>query len=179
MDVGCVVQNVATAFAIYEAVSFGKPLIERIVTLTGLCMKEPVNVWVRIGTMLPDLIEYAGGFMKEPAKVIVGGPMMGVAQYTMDVPVTKGFSGAIFMPKESLERSQESVCIRCGRCVEVCPMGLVPTTLMYRVKKENFGEAKQFGITNCYECGACAYTCPAKIPLLDYMKYGKSKVISV
>ncbi|MCM8760766.1 MAG: electron transport complex subunit RsxC, partial [Candidatus Omnitrophica bacterium] len=178
MDVGCIVQNVATAFAIYEAVNFSKPLIERIVTLTGECMREPINVWVRIGTMLPDLIEYVGGFIKEPAKVVVGGPMMGVAQYTMNIPVTKGFSGALFMPKESVNIEQESVCIRCGRCVEACPMRLVPTVLMYRVKKDNFAEAKELGITNCYECGACAYACPAKIPLLDYMKYGKSKVIS-
>ncbi len=179
MDVGCVVQNVATAFAIYEAVTSGKPLIERIITVTGPCVREPVNTWVRMGTMLSDLVGHLGGFAKEPAQVIVGGPMMGVAQYTIDIPVTKGFNGVIFLPKEDLDTSKESVCIRCGRCVEVCPMGLVPTSLMYRVKHEIFEEAQQLGITNCYECGACAYTCPAKIPLLDYMKYGKSKVMTV
>jgi electron transport complex protein RnfC len=176
MDVGCVVQNVATAFSIYEAVYLSKPLIERVVTVTGSCIREPMNVWARIGTMLPDLIGYAGGFVKEPAKVIVGGPMMGIAQYTMDIPVTKGFNGVIFLSREEVECSQESVCIRCGKCLEVCPMGLAPSALMYRVKKELFNEAQEMGITNCYECGACAYTCPAKIPLLDYMKYGKSKV---
>jgi len=176
MDVGCVVQNVATAFSIYEAVYLSKPLIERVVTVTGSCIREPMNVWVRIGTMLTDVIGYAGGFVKEPAKVIVGGPMMGLAQYTMDIPVTKGFNGVIFLSRDEIDRSQESVCIRCGKCVEICPMGLAPSTLMYRVKKELFAEADLLGLTNCYECGACAYACPAKIPLLDYMKYGKSKI---
>jgi electron transport complex protein RnfC len=176
MDVGCVVQNVATAFSIYEAVHLGKPLIERVVTITGSCVREPVNVWVRVGTMLTDLMGYLGGFSKEPVKAIVGGPMMGLAQYTMEIPVTKGFNGAVFLSKDEIDRSQESVCIRCGKCVEVCPMGLAPTALMYRVKKELFTEAEELGLTNCYECGACAFTCPAKIPLLDYMKYGKSKI---
>ena len=179
MDVGCIAQNVGTAFAVYEAVASGKPLIERVITVTGSCVREPVNVWVRMGTMLPELVGYLGGLAKEPAMVIVGGPMTGVAQYTMDIPVTKGFSGVVFMSKEDLDESEESVCIRCGRCVDACPMKLVPTALMYRVKHEIFDEAQQLGITNCYECGACAYTCPAKIPLLDYMKYGKSRVITV
>jgi Na+-translocating ferredoxin:NAD+ oxidoreductase subunit C len=179
MDVECVVHNAQTVFAIYEAVYFGKPLIKRMITITGSSVKEPVNIWVRIGTLLSDLVSSFGGFVKEPAKVIVGGPMMGIAQYTMDVPITKGTSGVVFLPKEYLDESTESVCIRCGRCIEACPMGLAPTTLMYRVKKEQFAEAKEMGILNCYECAACAYTCPAKIPLLDYMKYGKSKVTVV
>jgi electron transport complex protein RnfC len=173
MDVGCVVHNVATAYAIYEAVTAGKPLIERMVTVTGSCVMESLNIWVRIGTMLTDLVEHIGGLAKEPSRIIVGGPMMGIAQYTMDIPVTKGFGAVIFQSNEDIDLSPESVCIRCGRCVDSCPMGLVPTALMYRVKKENFGEAGDMGIANCYECGACAYTCPAKIPLLDYMKYGK------
>lgn len=179
MDVGCVVDNVGTVFAVYDAVYSGRPLLERAVTITGACVKEPMNLWVRIGTLLSDMAGYFGGFVKEPKKVIVGGPMMGISQYTMDVPVTKATSGVIFLPKEELDESRESVCIRCGKCLEVCPMGLAPTTLMYRVKKESFSEAKELGIANCYECGSCAYACPAKIPLLDYMKYGKSKVITV
>ncbi len=176
MDVGCVVQNVGTAYAIYEAVFLGKPLIERVITLTGSCVKEPMNIWVKIGTLLSDLAPVFGGFVKEPKKVIVGGPMMGVTQYTMDVPISKGVSGVVFFSDEEVDRSQESVCIRCGKCVEICPMGLMPTALMYRVKKEIFTEASDLGIANCYECGACAYACPAKIPLLDYMKYGKSRI---
>lgn len=177
MDVGCVVFNVGTAYAVYEAVYFGKPLIERVVTITGPCVREPMNLWVRIGTRLEELVHVFGGFVKEPKKVIMGGPMMGMAQYAMDIPIIKGTGGIVFLSKDDLVESPESVCIRCGKCVEVCPMGLVPTTLMYRVKKENFTEAGDLGIAECFECGACAYACPAKIPLLDYMKYGKSKIM--
>jgi electron transport complex protein RnfC len=176
MDVGCVVQNVGTALAIYEAVYLGKPLIERCITVTGSCVKEPLNIWVRIGTPISDLKEAFGGFSKEPKKVVVGGPMMGVAQYTMDVPVAKGTSGLLFLTKEEADSYEESVCIRCGKCLEVCPMELAPTTLMYRVKYEKFDEAGALGIANCFECGACAYECPARIPLVDYMKFGKSKI---
>jgi len=179
MDVGCVVQNVGTVFAVYEAVYFVKPLIERVVTITGLCVREPVNLWVRIGTLLSDLVDAFGGFTKAPKKIIVGGPMMGVSQYTMEIPITKGVCGIIFLGEDELDRSTESVCIRCGRCIEVCPMGLAPTTLMHRVKKDDFGEAKELGIMHCYECGSCGYVCPAKIPLLDYMKFGKAKLITV
>ena len=179
MDVGCVVQNVGTVFAIYEAVYIGKPMIERVITITGSCVKEPVNMWVRIGTLLSDLEPSFGGFKKEVKKIIIGGPMMGVSQYTMDVPVTKGASGVLFLSEEELDRSEESVCIRCGKCLEVCAMGLAPTALMQRVKKDSFADAKELGIMNCFECGACAYSCPAKIPLLDYMKFGKSKLLVV
>jgi electron transport complex protein RnfC len=176
MDVGCVVQNVQTAYAIYEAVYSGKPLIERAVTLTGSCLKEPVNMRVRIGTVLKDLVDFIGGFKKEPKKIIMGGPMMGLAQYTMDVPIVKGTSGVLFLSEDEVLHTKESVCIRCGKCIEACPMQLAPTTLMYRVKREFFGEAKDLGIASCFECGACAYECPAKIPLLDYMKYGKARI---
>ena len=176
MDVGCVVQNVQTAYAIYEAVYSGKPLIERAITLTGSCLKEPVNIRVRIGTVLKDLVDFIGGFKKEPKKIIMGGPMMGLAQFTMEVPIVKGTSGVLFLSEGEVLQTKESVCIRCGKCIEACPMQLAPTTLMYRVKRELFGEAKELGIAGCFECGACAYECPAKIPLLDYMKYGKARV---
>lgn len=179
MDIGCIVQNIGTVFAIYEAVYLKKPLIERAITITGPCLKEPMNIWVRLGTLLSDLVNSVNGFVTQPRKVIMGGPMMGVAQYTMDVPITKGTCGAIFLPKDEIDESSESVCIRCGKCIEICPMGLVPATLASRVKKEYFNEAKDLGVENCFECGACAYACPAKIPLLDYMKFGKSKVQSV
>lgn len=176
MDVGCVVQNIGTSLAIYEAVYFGKPLIERCITITGDAVKEPVNIWVRIGTVLSDLKDAFGGFAQNPRKVIVGGPMMGISQYTMDIPIIKGTNGVLFLSEREIEEPKESVCIRCGKCIETCPMGLTPATLMYRVKKEMFQEAKELGIAHCFECGACAYTCPAKIPLLDYMKFGKSKI---
>lgn len=176
MDVGCVVHNAGTVFAIFEAVYGGKPLIERTLTLTGDCIREPMNACLRIGTLLGDIVEHIGGFVKEPKKVIVGGPMMGIAQYTLDVPVMKGTSGAVFLSSDRVDMSEEGACIRCGKCIEACPMRLVPTALMYRVKKSDFTGAGECGISNCYECGACAYACPAKIPLLDYMKYGKSKI---
>ncbi|MBN1526134.1 MAG: electron transport complex subunit RsxC [Candidatus Omnitrophica bacterium] len=176
MDVGCIVHNIGTVFAIYEAVYFSKPLIERVITVTGSCVREPANITVRIGTLIRDIADTLGGFAKEPKKVVVGGPMMGIAQYTMDVPVTKGTSGIVFLSQEDIVRPKESVCIRCGKCIETCPMGLSPTTLMNHVKKEQFSEAKALGIVNCFECGACVYDCPAKIPLLDYMKYGKAKI---
>lgn len=175
MDVGCVVHNVGTALAIYEAIYLGKPLIERAITVTGSCVKEPMNLYVRIGTVLRDLIDVFGGFKKEPKKIVFGGPMMGFAQYTMDIPITKGTSGILFLSKDDLQEAEESVCIRCARCIESCPMGLAPTTLMNLVKTERFQEAKEMGVIHCYECGSCAYECPAKIPLVDYMKFGKAK----
>lgn len=178
MDVGCVVQNVGTAFAVYEAVYFSKPLIERVVTITGPCVKEPVNLWVRIGTTLAELADSFAGFVKEPARIIFGGPMMGIAQYTTNVPVIKATSGIILLPQDEVDKTKEGVCIRCSKCLDVCPIRLAPTTLMYFVKTGNFKDAKELGIENCYECGACAYECPAKIPLLDYMKFGKASILN-
>lgn len=175
VDIGCVVMSVGTVFAIFESLYGGKPLIERTVTITGPCIREPMNACVRLGTSIRELAAHAGGFLKEPKKVIAGGPMMGPAQYTMDVPVIKGTGAVVFLSAEDIDGMPEGPCIRCGKCLEVCPMMLAPTALMYRVKNENFREAGELGIMNCYECGSCAYMCPAKIPLLDYMKYGKSK----
>jgi Na+-translocating ferredoxin:NAD+ oxidoreductase subunit C len=177
MDVGCLVQNVGTAFAVYEAIYFKKPLIERVVTITGPCVEKPANLRVRIGTLLGDLVDSFGGFVKEPKRIIFGGPMMGISQYTINVPIIKGTSGVIFFSEENIDVSAESVCIRCAKCLKACPVKLAPTTLMNYVKKEMFKEAKERGIEHCYECGCCAYECPAKIPLLDYMKYGKSRVM--
>lgn len=174
-EIGCVVSNVGTAYAIYEAVYFNKPLYERVITVSGAGVAEPQNLLVRIGTLISDLIDSCGSLAGDVGKVIVGGPMMGIAQYTFDVPVIKGTGGVVVLPRREIDESEESVCIRCGKCIEACPMGLVPTTLMYRVKKERFYEAKELGIMDCFECGACAYVCPAKIPLLDYMKLGKAK----
>jgi electron transport complex protein RnfC len=133
---------------------------------------------VRIGTPLKDLIEECGGFVKEPAKVIFGGPMMGITQYTLDVPIIKGTSGIVFLSEEEAREGikEEGVCIRCARCVDSCPMLLVPTALMNLVKLERFAEAEERGMGNCIECGACAYECPSKIPLVDYLKFGKSRM---
>ncbi len=176
MDVGCVVHNVGTAYAIYEAVYKGKPLIERCVTFTGPCVKEPVNLIVRIGTLLSDLLEEIGDFKETPERVVFGGPMMGIAQFTMDVPIVKGTSGVVFLPPDKGLAVPESVCIRCSRCIEVCPAKLAPTTIAHLAKKAMWLDAKEWGVAHCIECGACAYECPAKIPLVDYMKFGKAKL---
>lgn len=179
MDAGCVVQNAATAYAIYEAVYIKKPLIERVITITGPCVRTPMNIRVRIGALITDLVDAFGGFIKEPKRIVVGGPMMGFAQYTLETPVIKGTNGILFLSEDEIDKSEEGVCIRCGKCIEVCPMGLAPTTLMYRVKKERFDEARELGVAHCFECGCCAYECPAKIPLVDYMKFGKSRISKV
>ncbi len=173
-DVGCLVDNVATALAAYEAVYYKKPLYERVITVCGDAVKEQANLLVRIGTQASDILQQCGHISQEPGKVIFGGPMMGFSQYTMDVPVIKGTSGIIFLSPAKVDKSVESVCIRCGKCLDVCPMQLVPTTLMNLIKQRRYAEAKAFGVDNCYECGSCAYECPAKIPLVDYMKLGKN-----
>ncbi|MFH1996558.1 MAG: electron transport complex subunit RsxC [Candidatus Omnitrophota bacterium] len=177
MDVGCVVQNVGTALAVYEAVCLDKPLIERCVTVTGPCIKEPKNLLVRLGTPLQELIDECGGFSKDPKKIIFGGPMMGIAQYTRDLPIIKGTSGILVLSDDEMKRAQETACIRCGRCFDHCPMNLMPASLMNYVKKERYDDAAASGIAACIECGACAYGCPAAIPLVDYMKLGKAELV--
>ncbi len=173
-DVGCLVHNVATCFAIYEAVYFRKPLIERLVTFAGGALKEPKNLWVRIGTRVSDLVS-AGvlSFQREAVKVICGGPMMGVALDSMDYPVTKGSSGFLFLTEEESNFEEESVCLRCARCVDVCPMNLLPLEYVKRVKNGEFSQLNEFYINDCIECGCCSYVCPARIPIVHYIKVGK------
>ncbi|MFQ6083118.1 MAG: electron transport complex subunit RsxC [Candidatus Aminicenantia bacterium] len=173
-DVGVVVQNVATAKAIWDAVSKGKPLYERVVTVTGPGIIQPKNVLVRVGTLFQEVIDFCGGLKEEIKIVIMGGPMMGLAQWSLDVPVIKATSGIIALT--SLPSIQEMTCIRCGRCVEHCPMGLVPTQLMKYTKFEKFSAAEKWGILNCVECGCCEYVCPANIPLVHWIRTGKAKV---
>ena len=177
VDVGVVVQNVGTAFAVYEAVQKNKPLMERIVTVTGRSVKNPGNFQVRIGTPVTVLIEAAGGLPDDTGKVINGGPMMGKALAMTDVPVTKGTSGIIMFPVESSKRPEVLPCIRCGKCSSACAMGLEPWLISVVSEKAMWDKAEQEKITDCMECGACAYTCPAKRPLLDYIRLGKSTVI--
>ena len=176
LHVGVVVQNVGTAKAIYEAVRFGKPLIERVTTLTGDAVANPGNYLVKIGTPFGKVIEMTGGFKKEPAKVINGGPMMGIAQYSLDVPVLKGTSGIIALTEDQVHIAEERSCIRCGRCVDVCPMFLMPTTMMKLIRASKFDDAKRIGLLDCIECGSCSFVCPANIPLVQYFKYGKAEL---
>lgn len=176
IEVGCVVQNVGTAFSVYEAVQKNKPLFERVVTVTGKAVKKPSNFLARIGTPIKELIDAAEGLPDNTGKIIGGGPMMGKAITSLDVPVVKGSSGILIMPGEESKRKVESACIRCSRCTYVCPMGLEPFLLSKVSKLGKYDMAEEEKIMDCIECGSCQYTCPASIPLLDYLRLGKGKV---
>ncbi len=177
--VGAVVQNVGSTFAIYEAVQKNKPLVERVVTVTGKDVKKPCNVRARIGAPLSMLIDHAGGLPETTGKIISGGPMMGKALINIDVPVTKGTSGVLMMRSAEAKRRMMKDCIRCAKCVNVCPMGLNPTLLMNLTEYSVWDRAEKNSITDCIECGSCSYTCPADRPLLDYIRLGKGKVMGI
>lgn len=179
LDVGIVVHNVGTAFAVYEAVQKNKPLFERVVTVTGKSVAQPRNFMVRTGTPLIRLIEAAGGLPNNTGKIINGGPMMGKALINTDVPVVKGMSGIVLMAAEESERDVMKPCIRCAKCVAVCPMNLEPYLLMTLSGKSFFERAESERITDCMECGSCSFACPAARPLLDYIRLGKSSVIKL
>ena len=176
IDVGAVVQNVGTAFAVYEAVQKNKPLIERIVTVTGRCLARPSNLRVRIGTPIASLIEYCGGFPEDAGKVVGGGPMMGRAIANLDAPVTKGTSGILLIREKGAVRKMPQRCIKCAKCVSICTMGLEPYLMSKLAKMGRFDELEAAHVTDCIECGSCSYTCPAMLPLLDYIRLGKTEV---
>lgn len=175
IEVGCVVNNVGTAFAVYEAIQKNKPLIERVVTVTGKSVSKPANIMVRIGTPVSALIDQAGGLPDDTGKVISGGPMMGKALTSLDAPVVKGTSGILIMPENESRRAPQVNCIRCGRCITVCPMGLEPVLLAQLSENQLFERTEKERIMDCIECGSCHYTCPAGRPLLDYLRLGKNK----
>lgn len=174
--VGAVVSNVGTAFAVYEAVQKNKPLFERVITVTGKGLAKPSNFHVRIGTSTSELVAAAGGLPENTGKVISGGPMMGKAISSLEVPVTKGTSGILLIPEQEAKRDQVLNCIRCSRCTTVCPMGLEPFLLMTLGEKQIFDRAENERVMDCIECGSCSYTCPSSRPLLDYIRFGKGKV---
>lgn len=174
--VGAVVHNVGTAFAVYQAVQKNKPLIERVVTVTGKSVSKPANYLVRIGTSVNSLIEASGGLPEDTGKVISGGPMMGRALNTTDVPVTKGTSGILILPEGESRRGKIRDCIRCAKCVSVCPMGLEPYLLMSVTQNTLYDRVEKERVMDCIECGSCSYTCPSFRPLLDYIRLGKSEV---
>lgn len=176
IEVGCVVQNVGTAFSVYEAVQKNKPLFERVVTVTGKAIRKPSNFLARIGTPIQNLIDAAEGLPENSRKIINGGPMMGKAVTSLEVPVVKGSSGILIMPEEESARKTESACIRCSKCTNVCPMGLEPFLLSKASKVGKYDLAEDEKIMDCIECGSCQYACPASIPLLDYLRLGKGKV---
>lgn len=175
-DVGVVVQNVGTAKAIWDAVKSGKPLFERAVTVSGDGVKEPKNLMVRIGTPFQTVIDFCGGLSEVTNTIIMGGPMMGISQWALDVPVIKGTSGILaWAPPEHIT---EFACIRCGRCVEHCPMGLAPTQLMKHIRYEQLPKAENWGVLDCVECGSCQYSCPANIPLVHWIRLGKNQIMN-
>ncbi|MGP1436648.1 MAG: electron transport complex subunit RsxC [Phocaeicola sp.] len=176
VSVGAIIQNVGTAFAVYEAVQKNKPLFERVVTVTGKSVANPSNFLTRIGTPMNLLIEAAGGVPEDTGKVISGGPMMGKAVVTVNVPVTKGSSGILLMPEKESKRKEEQPCIRCAKCVSVCPMGLEPYLLATLSANKDWERVEKECVMYCIECGSCQYTCPSHRYLLDYIRLGKTTV---
>jgi electron transport complex protein RnfC len=179
IDVGAVVHNVGTAFAVYEAVQKNKPLFERVVTITGKSLPRSGNYLVRTGTPLSKLIEAAGGVPEDTGKIVNGGPMMGKAVNNTSVPLVKGTSGIILFPVTESQRPEVEPCIRCAKCVSGCPMNLEPYLLMSLSANNLFERAGNEKITDCMECGSCSYICPASRPLLDYIRLAKSAVIKM
>ncbi len=176
IEVGAVVQNVGTTVAVYEAVQKNKPLIERVVTVTGKSVSKPSNFLTRVGTSINTLIEAAGGLPEDTGKIVGGGPMMGKALTTTEVPVTKGSSGVLIIKNEEANRKKMQNCIKCGKCISACAMGLEPYLLMTVSDKAIWDRAEEEKIMDCIECGSCSYTCPSQRPLLDYIRLGKGKV---
>ncbi len=176
-EVGVVVYNVATSLAAYEAVVLNKPLYERVITVSGDCIKEPSNLLVKIGTPASDLAAQCGGFIKGPVEVIFGGPMMGIAQWSLDTPVLKGTGGVLFLSKDAAFMQDEGVCIRCGRCVFACPIGLEPTGIYHSASMGKFELAGEYNAADCIECGLCSFQCPAKLDLTGLIKYAKHSML--
>jgi electron transport complex protein RnfC len=179
MDVGVVVQNVATAAAVAKAVLQGTPLYERITTLTGRPLVRPGNWRCRVGTSYAKAIELAGGVTSDPAKIISGGPMMGYAVYSLDTPVMKNTSGIVLLAADEVQQFGSHPCISCGRCVDACPMDLMPGTLSVQIENERYEQAERWHVLDCIECGCCAYACPAHRPLVQHLRRGKQEALAL
>jgi electron transport complex protein RnfC len=178
-DIGVVVQNVATVFAVYEAVYKKKPLYERVVTVTGSCLSNPQNLLIRIGTPIKELVEFCGPLKHPPAKIIFGGPMMGVAKASNMVPVIKSTTGIILFTKEEAAVQEEESCIRCGACVKDCPSGLMPCLINLASEKGYWTQAKAYGCLDCIECGICSYVCPANRTIVQSIRRAKMEAIKL
>ncbi len=173
--VGVVVQNVSTARAIYDAVVLNKPLCEKVVTVSGKGINRPANLLVKVGTKIGDIVQYLGGTTPELAKIVMGGPMMGFAVSSLDIPVTKTTSSVLFLTAQEIDSRPHSQCIRCGWCLDACPMGLEPKEIGVYVEANRAEDTAQFGVFDCFECGSCAYICPAKRPLVQFIRLAKMK----
>ena len=179
INVGAVVQNVGTAYAVYEAVMKNKPLIDRVITVTGKSVKTPSNLLARLGTPFSQLIDECGGLPQDTGKVIGGGPMMGKALISLDIPMTKGSSGLLIMNDKEAKRAEADPCIRCAKCVGACPMGLEPYLLAQVSSQHQWEKAETEDIVSCIECGSCSFTCPSHRPLLDMIRLGKTTVMGI
>ncbi len=178
METACVVQNTGTAFAAYEAVVEGKPLYERITTITGKPVVNPGNWKLRIGTSLRDVLTLVGGVKDADnvGKVILGGPMMGMAQFTLDVPIMKNASGVLLLEKKEVSQYLSNPCIRCSKCIDVCPMDLMPSSMGVQIEKERYDMAEETNVMDCIECGCCSYVCPSHRPLVQLFRRGKAEI---
>ncbi len=174
MDVHTNVNNVSGAVAVARAVRDGVPVLERIVTVTGRGIREPKNVLVRVGTPIKEVIEFCGGLTPDAKKVIIGGPMMGIAQSTLDVPVIKATGGILVLTDAEVTEVKPHPCIRCGKCVDACPIKLVPSKLGAFIEREMFDKIEEYNVNDCMECGCCVYVCPAKRPMVQWIKLGKA-----
>jgi electron transport complex protein RnfC len=179
MDVGVLVHNVSTAMAICIALTEGLPLVQRIVTVSGDCVKDPKNVLAPVGASLNDIINFCGGLKEEPAKVICGGPMMGIALPSLEPGISKTTSGILLFSSRLVKQFASMPCISCGRCLRACPMHLMPNELSQFVEAEDWIGAESYNILDCIECGSCAFECPAHRPLVQHMKFGKNRVIAL
>ena len=175
---GVVVQNVGTAVAVVDAVLRGKPLYERVVTVTGNSIAEPKNLMIRVGTSFKDVLEYCGGFYPPPGKIISGGPMMGTAVKDLEVSVVKATSGILCISESSVDMGPYSSCIKCARCVDACPMFIVPSTLGNSIEFMDYEKAEKLHVMDCKECGCCTFVCPAKRPLVHWFKFAKAKLVA-
>ena len=172
----CVVINVGTSAAVARAVLRGKPLTHRVITVTGKGIVHPKNLLVPVGASYQELIDYCGGVTPDAARVVAGGPMMGFTLGTLAVPVTKGTSGITVLTEADVQMTAESNCVRCGRCVDVCPLNLVPTRMALAARHRDWDLARRYHIMACMECGCCAYSCPASIPLVQLIRMGKAQM---
>ena len=179
IHVGAVVQNVGTAFAIYQAVMKNKPLIDRVITVTGKSVKNPSNLLARLGTPFSQLIDECGGLPEDTGKIIGGGPMMGKALISLEVPMTKGSSGLLIMNEKEARRAEPDPCIRCAKCVSACPMGLEPYLLATVSSQHDWERAESNDVVSCIECGSCQFTCPSHRYLLDNIRLGKQTVMGI
>jgi electron transport complex protein RnfC len=174
LDIGVVIVNVATATTIARAVIRKKPLTHRVISITGGGIVQPKNVLAPIGVRVKDLIDFCGGLAPDAARVVAGGPMMGFSFSDFNTPVTKGTSGVTVLTGEDIRKTGETHCVRCGRCVDACPMNLIPTKLALACRAKDLDLAQRYHIMACFECGSCAYTCPANLPIVQLVRTGKA-----